>query len=404
MNELPTFSASVIIPAYNSAATIRAALNSVKTQSVSVTQQPQVEIVVVDDASTDSTVDVVKEWMEEHGYKIALGQAEGFSGEMEKGNTQHSTLNAQCSSEDSGAELPPPTGTSGQACRTLNTEQSPYGPCFRFLRLARNAGPAAARNYGIASAKGEWIAFLDADDAWLPGKLAVQMEMAAKHPDIAMWCGEVAVFDGIEKRRINWGDQNGGQSSATAELRNCNTLSPQLDLSVRQLSSVTTTNMRLLLLNEFAMGNPVATSTVLARKTAIEEVGGFDEQFRGPEDYDLWMRIVAGHSAARIGIPIAQYNVRSGSLSMDDRRFLPQGMRVLNKAFANGGVFADRPDLRNVAFSNQLWNASWMAFNRGAKGMAIALWTRAFLRNMLSRHRTRRKWLSLLIRYLTGRS
>lgn len=59
------------------------------------------------------------------------------------------------------------------------------------LQLVRqnNAGPATARNAAIAMAKGEWIAFLDADDLWLPCKLAVQTLLSAERPEVDIWLG-----------------------------------------------------------------------------------------------------------------------------------------------------------------------------------------------------------------------
>ncbi len=53
----------------------------------------------------------------------------------------------------------------------------------RIIRLAKNSGPAVARNVGVYSASGRWIAFLDSDDSWKPDKLKAAMAYAAAHPE-----------------------------------------------------------------------------------------------------------------------------------------------------------------------------------------------------------------------------
>ena len=104
---------SVIMPAYNVSGVIERAIRSAAAQTL-----PPLEILVIDDCSTDDTVDVVR----------ALGR-----------------------------EI----------------------PSLRLLSTPANVGPAAARNVALREAKADWIALLDADDAWKPGRLKHLSEVAA---------------------------------------------------------------------------------------------------------------------------------------------------------------------------------------------------------------------------------
>lgn len=292
---------SVIIPAYNSAATVVQALDSVVAQTFS-----DWEVIVVDDRSTDDTAAIVEAWIR--------GRNEG-------------------SHRGSGPDFHPPPST--------------LHPRFLLLRLEDNAGPAAARNRGIELARGEWLAFLDADDAWLPQRLETQMRFVSNHPEVALLCGLT--------------ERLGEEASLHPPPA---TLDPSVPF-------------RLLSLEEFAVHNPVATSTVLVRRSAVNDAGGFDPRFRGPEDYDLWMRIASRYAMAILDMPLALYRHRPGSLSLDERRFLPQVLRVLDKAFGPDGALSGHPELRRRSVANQYWNAAWMAFNRGSRGTALRYLVRA---------------------------
>lgn len=126
-------SVSVVIPAYNVAACIERAIHSALDQSL----QPA-EIIVVDDGSTDATVDLVSR----------LGRHE---------------------------------------------------PRIKLLRQAVNAGPAAARNSGIRSATGEWIAILDADDAFLGDRLRYLVEAAGRR-ELTFAADNVTLYDATAQR------------------------------------------------------------------------------------------------------------------------------------------------------------------------------------------------------------
>jgi glycosyltransferase involved in cell wall biosynthesis len=127
---------SVVIPAYNRAATIQAAVQSVLDQSFT-----EFELIVVDDGSTDNTLDI------------------------------------------------------------LDTIEHPK---LRVLREKTNSGAGAARNRGIAAARAPWVAFQDSDDLWHREKLERQMarleeeEAKANTPPIAVYCGmEIEETDGF---------------------------------------------------------------------------------------------------------------------------------------------------------------------------------------------------------------
>jgi glycosyltransferase involved in cell wall biosynthesis len=228
-------------------------------------------------------------------------------------------------------------------------------PDRRCIFLSANRGPAAARNRGIAEARGEWLAFLDADDLWLPWRLDVQMKAARGQPSAIMWCGGTVPFG----RGGTGGNEETGEVPAQG---GGNWTEEEIAGHARPVP-----------LAEFAEHNPVATSTVLVRRDAVKNAGGFDEAFRGPEDYDLWMRLAARGAIARLDLPLSRYRSVSGSLSMDDRRFLPQVLRVVDKAYGRGGVFGGRPGKRR-AKSYQCLACCWMALERGAPARACRLW------------------------------
>ncbi|MEI8122702.1 MAG: glycosyltransferase [bacterium] len=284
--------------------------------------------------------------------------------------------------------------------------RSKVSAIWRLLRQTRNAGPAAARNAGIAAAHGDWIAFLDADDIWLPHKLELQMRLASEHPDVALWCGETVGFADGETIDHRPKTIDIGESKTHSSESNVYGL----------LSHVS--------LQDLALHNPIATSTVLVKREVLQAVGGFDPQFRGPEDYDLWLRVAALRTAPQTtdqseapggrtscepsyvpgsdklrppeeisqrskvyglwsnvtfppgsivscATPLSRYRQAPGSLSMDDRKFLPQVVRVLEKAFTEGGSLQEYRGMRRKALANQYWHASWMAFQQGDRSTAL---------------------------------
>ncbi|VVS93225.1 glycosyltransferase family 2 protein [Desulfoluna spongiiphila] len=178
---------SVIIPTYNRAWALGEAVDSVLAQTY-----PAVELIVVDDGSTDETPDLLAR----------------------------------------------------------------YGDALRVLTL-ENGGVSRARNHGISASKGEFIAFLDSDDRWLPGKLSEQATFFESNPE-ALICQteEIWIRNG---KRVNPCKHHKKPSGDIFEA-----------------------SLHLCL---------VSPSAVMMRRTLLEDVGLFDEALPACEDYDLWLRI-----------------------------------------------------------------------------------------------------------------
>lgn len=206
-------SISVVVPTYNRGPQVAATLDSVLAQTLA-----PLEIIVVDDGSTDGTPD----WMEAH-----------------------------------------------------------YGDRIRVIRQ-ENGGVAHARNRGLEVARGEYIAFLDHDDIWLPRKLEAQLEAARAHPDAALigchWrdvteAGEVWVDEVWRTLYRNWQPASGWSYDWTC-----------------------------------ASPCPIPSMTLpLLSAEKLRAIGGFDPHCAPCDDWDLYLRLAHRFPFAWAPEPLALY-------------------------------------------------------------------------------------------------
>lgn len=155
-------------------------------------------------------------------------------------------------------------------------------PRISLIALERNGGPALARNAALERARGRWIAFLDADDLWLPRKLERSLEHARS---------QAAVFTFTGFRRIT------SDGSATGHY-----VSAPRSLSYRQL-----------------LGNTaIATSTVLLDRDGVGDIRMTKTYY---DDFDCWLRLLKrGHLAYGLDEDLMRYRVMGQSVSRNKRR------------------------------------------------------------------------------------
>lgn len=234
---------SVIMPAYNCAAYIEESLASIFSQGID-----DLEVVVVDDGSTDGTAQI----------------ATAFDARV---------------------------------------------------RVLRNdhGGPAAARNLAVANARSDLLAFLDADDVWLPGKLAAQLQYLADHPEARI------VYSGFQF----WHADASGHFPPASSIR----WSAQDGI---------TAGLSGWIYPELLLDSYIHIITAVIHRSVFDTVGGFDGSFGKGSDYDFWIRASRHFPAYRLNRETALYRIHPGGITqrvMD----ICAGYEILNRAIQQYG-------------------------------------------------------------------
>jgi glycosyltransferase involved in cell wall biosynthesis len=230
---------SVVIPAYNAQRTLAQTLESVIVQTMS-----DLEVIVVDDGSTDATAVTV----------------EGFS-----------------------------------------------DPRVKLVRR-ENGGVGAARNTGIAQAHGEWVAFLDADDMWVPQKLERQLTLMHESPgSLASQAGAYLVDDDLNRLAI----------------RHC-VPDPEPLLAFLRFQNL-----------------PAAASSWIVNRELLSSIGGFDTELLRIEDWEFSIRLARFAKPLCIDEPLTLYRYHETNRSHDLDAHVAAGMTILERLFADPSLPAE---------------------------------------------------------------
>jgi glycosyltransferase involved in cell wall biosynthesis len=251
---------SVIIPAYNSSGFVAASIDSALSQ-----QGVTLEVIVVDDGSTDDTVGIVES----------------------------------------------------------------YGDQVRCIRQ-RNQGAYVARNNAAATAQGEWLAFLDADDLWAADKLVKQLQLG--DPEVGLIYSDY--------RHLDTSNRISGRASDAAEL------------------------VQGKIFDRLLVDNFIGMSTVLMRTKIFHELGGFTTDITGCADWDMWLRYAVTEREVRVQREVlASYRWHPGQMSKSFAARQRNRLEVLRRAIGRSRQLG-RPiprSLERKAYGNSWATAAWFA-------------------------------------------
>lgn len=170
---------------------------------------------------------------------------------------------------------------------------------IRYIRQA-NAGQPKAKNRGIAESTGEFIAFLDADDIWMPTKIEKQLALFADPQVGVVYSGRVLI------------DPSG-------------VLIPGEDYSLKRGD----------ILDHIFVDNFICFSSSVIKRSCLDEVGWFDENLPMGIDYDLWIRLAARYRFDYVGEPLVKYRTGHANLSKNTLKRYDCAQKIMQKALAD---------------------------------------------------------------------
>jgi glycosyltransferase involved in cell wall biosynthesis len=234
-----------------------------------------------------------------------------------------------------------------------------YGGCVKVLQQ-RNQGAGAARNRAVLESKGDILAFLDADDVWLPGKLKAQVTHLQRNPDVGVVYG----------RWADWLPQTDGSFSLAASYA-----TPFDDEGVDETWSGW-------LYPRILLSSLIHIISAIIPRAVYDRVGGFDEGLRTGQDYDFWIKVTRVFRVHKLSMMVALYRLH-GSNNTKRPQAQSNAYRLLARAVEQYGLTGPGGDTLshreiNRRLADVCFRFGYLHLRRGDPSVAAS----AFLRSL----------------------
>lgn len=193
-----------------------------------------------------------------------------------------------------------------------------------------NQGQIIARNNGIRVAKGEYIAFLDSDDLWMPRKLERQIPLFEE--------GVGLVYSGVEII-----DEKG--STVRVE---------PADASITGY-----------IFPQLLVKNRMTGGTVVVTAEALRRVGLFSSDFQAAENWDLWLRICKTYRACTVADPLTKYRIHSSNMSSDAQLMIRAKLQIMEKHSDIGSQDSQIARFSRLAYADYHYRKGINFFSNG---------------------------------------